>query len=79
MRALNSAIAMVVFATAAAAQPTAPPAAKGPTHNAALLDVETRVRECMKQWDRSTHMTKQEWEVTCRRVAEERVKHLRGE
>ena len=31
----------------------------------------------MKQWDRSTHMSKREWESTCRRVAAERVKYLR--
>jgi hypothetical protein len=77
MRALNSAVALAMFATSAVAQPTAPPATKKPSHDAALLDVDARVKECMRQWDRSTHMTKQEWEVTCRRVANERVKHLR--
>jgi uncharacterized protein len=26
------------------------------------------IAECMKLWDRGTHMTKQEWAATCRRV-----------
>ena len=29
---------------------------------------------CMKDWDAATHMTKEEWSRTCRRLAEERVK-----
>ena len=28
----------------------------------------------MKDWDAATHMTKQEWARTCRRVADSRVK-----
>jgi hypothetical protein len=27
---------------------------------------------CMDDWDRTTHMTKAEWRITCRRVADER-------
>jgi hypothetical protein len=30
----------------------------------------------MKDWEPSTHMTKKEWEQTCRRVVQERVKFL---
>ena len=32
--------------------------------------------QCMNDWDAATHMTKQEWERTCRRVVEGRVKFL---
>ena len=77
MRALISAVALAIFATSAVAQNTTRQATKRPMHNEFLLDEEARVQECMKQWDRSTHMTKQEWEVTCRRVAKERIQHLR--
>jgi hypothetical protein len=31
----------------------------------------------MKDWDSATHMTKQEWAITCRRVVDERTKFLR--
>jgi hypothetical protein len=31
---------------------------------------------CLKDWDRDTHMTKQEWARTCQRVTQERVKFL---
>jgi hypothetical protein len=33
-------------------------------------------RQCMQDWDTATHMTKAEWERTCRRVAVERTKFL---
>jgi hypothetical protein len=33
--------------------------------------------QCMRDWDAATHMTKQEWSRTCRRVADERMKFLR--
>ena len=29
---------------------------------------------CMNDWDTATHMTKEEWSRTCRRLADERVK-----
>lgn len=34
--------------------------------------------ECMRDWDRQTHMTKQEWARTCQRVVDDRVQWLRG-
>lgn len=77
MRALICAVALVMSAMAAVTQSTAQPAGERPSHDATLLDEKARVSECMKQWDSSTHMTRQEWEATCRRVAAERVKHLR--
>jgi hypothetical protein len=33
--------------------------------------------QCLKDWDRGTHMTRQEWERTCRRVVGNRLKFLR--
>jgi hypothetical protein len=32
--------------------------------------------QCLRDWDAATHMTKQEWARTCRRVAENRRKFL---
>jgi hypothetical protein len=32
--------------------------------------------ECMRDWEVATHMSKQEWESTCRRVVDGRVKFL---
>jgi hypothetical protein len=78
MRTLFHAAALVILsATASVAQPTGQSVPKRQTYDAALLDENARITECMKQWDRSTHMTKKEWEATCRRVAKERIKHLR--
>ena len=31
---------------------------------------------CFEDWDKATHMTKKEWDVTCRRVAAERETFL---
>jgi hypothetical protein len=31
---------------------------------------------CMKDWDAGTHMTKKDWERTCRRLAQERTKFV---
>jgi hypothetical protein len=33
--------------------------------------------ECLRDWDAATHMTRQEWAQTCRRVADNRTKFLR--
>ena len=30
--------------------------------------------KCMNDWDATTHMTKKDWERTCRRLAGQRVK-----
>ncbi len=79
MRALLCAGVLLLSATAAFAQSGTPPVAKRQSSDAALLDEKARVKECMKTWDRTTHMTKREWEETCRRVASERVKYLRDQ
>ena len=33
--------------------------------------------QCLKDWDRGTHMTRQEWARTCQRVVGNRVRFLR--
>jgi hypothetical protein len=35
---------------------------------------DTYFNQCAKDWDTFTHMTRVEWERTCRRVAMERVR-----
>jgi hypothetical protein len=32
------------------------------------------LRQCMQDWEASTHMTKGQWERVCRRVVNDRVK-----
>jgi hypothetical protein len=50
-----------------------------------LSDEEIRTKgaewhaECMRDWDRQTHMTKREWTRTCDRVVGDRVQWLRGQ
>jgi len=36
--------------------------------------VKSNYDQCMKDWDTSTHMTKQAWERVCRRIAADRAK-----
>jgi len=79
MRALIFAVALAISLVAAAGQSSAQKAATRPATDGNLLDENARVKECMKQWDSSTHMTKQEWEETCRRVAKERIKYLKDQ
>jgi hypothetical protein len=73
MRALVFAMVLTTFWTPAAAENPREQAAK--RRAAALLDENARHKECMKLWDVSTHMTKRDWENTCRRVSLERVKY----
>jgi len=73
-----------------AASPPASPPAKGPPKVAVTAEKpdctgnpsqiracgELWVKQCMGDWDAGTHMTKQEYNRVCRRVANERVKFL---
>ena len=85
---------LAVYGTAYAqssAQPADAAAPKAPT--AALLstpaskETPEQIKErgkawfqqCMTDWDAATHMTKVEWERTCRRVATDRTKFLMGQ
>jgi hypothetical protein len=37
---------------------------------------DAQFKQCLQDWDAATHMTKKEWERTCRRVVDARVKFL---
>ena len=52
-----------------------------PQSSAETQAIEERVadwlKQCLDDWDKATHMTKNEWRATCHRVAGERGKFLR--
>jgi hypothetical protein len=56
------------------------PAAVGRESATDKAAIRQRVAEwlktCLGDWDRATHMTKQEWRATCERVASERGNYL---
>jgi len=62
--------------------PTARPPAGGAQPGLAETPEEIRAQaaewhaQCMRDWDAETHMTRQEWTSTCRRVVDERVQWL---
>jgi hypothetical protein len=60
--------------------PAAPPKAERKPSPDRVKEIEARGAEyfaqCMKDWDPATHMTKEEWARTCRRVRDDRVKFL---
>ena len=70
-------------ASEAAKKPQSPPttaskpeAKKTPAEIRKISD--EHVRQCMRDWDAATHMTKKEWERTCRRLAHDRVNWWQG-
>jgi hypothetical protein len=67
-------VAGLALAAPARAQdtPADPPENKQPLH----LGTEP-VESCVARWDPGTHMTKSEWEDTCKRISEERGEYLR--
>jgi hypothetical protein len=64
----------------AVSAPTASPKPLPKTTVSRKDDIKNRVAEwlktCLGDWDRATHMTKQEWRTTCQRVAAERGNFL---
>jgi hypothetical protein len=65
------------------AQPARRPDAAAPAAEKSAEDMQAikeRVadwlRTCLADWDQATHMTKNEWRVTCQRVATDRGKFL---
>lgn len=72
-------LTLIAAGHAVFAQTGAQPSATGNVlyRGAPLGDEQARFTQCMKDWDTKTHMTKQEWERTCRRVTDERIKYLR--
>jgi len=70
--------AVCAFGSAAFAQSSVKPAAKRDAKGSSIAEEErSRFDQCMKDWDAKTHMTKRDWERTCRRVTDERMKYLR--
>ena len=72
MRILVYALSLVVASGVACAQSDPRP------KSATATDVGARIAamysQCMQDWDSGTHLTKQEWERTCRRLMQERGK-----
>ena len=70
---------------AGATLPKVQPSGVAPRPSGGLSEEEIRAKgaewhaECMRDWDRQTHMTKQEWTRTCNRVVSDRVQWLRGQ
>ena len=59
------------------AETTTPPKPSGKDTQEQIKDRgRAWFQQCMQDWDTATHMTKVEWERTCRRVATERTKFL---
>jgi hypothetical protein len=48
---------------------------KKPAQDARKL-AATYFKQCVHDWDAATHMTKREWERTCRRVVDARMKFM---
>lgn len=80
MRALMAISILGCIAGAAAAQTTPPaPPTEGAGAQSGKSDAERRsakrnntseaLASCLAQWDKGTHMSRQEWNRACRRVA----------
>jgi hypothetical protein len=84
-------LSLVVASQTARAQGAAAPEARQPPPKAggktaaseASGDLVKRgsdyFAQCMNDWEPATHMTKTEWQRTCRRVAQERLKFLQDQ
>jgi hypothetical protein len=57
-----------VLPSAAPSSGAAKSTAKSPGVAAGKNAVNDEYADCMQLWDKGTHMTKQEWSRTCRRV-----------
>ena len=55
---------------------TKKPGEAAPKPVAAKSDADG-LEQCLRDWDAATHMTRQEWARTCRRVSENRRRFLR--
>jgi hypothetical protein len=62
-----------------------PPPSAAPKPRETLSEGEIQAKgaewhnQCMQDWDRQTHMSKQEWMRACQRVVGDRVQWLRGQ
>jgi len=76
------ALAAVLTASPASAQSIPSTQAPVPSQGSArdVSTIRARAAEylarCLEDWDTATHMTRKEWNVTCRRVSAEREKFL---
>ena len=43
------------------------------------VDKVDRLTQCLRDWDAATHMTRQEWARTCRRVVSDRAQFMRDQ
>jgi hypothetical protein len=57
---------------------SAKPATPAEAARAAKVAADEVIAECMRLWDKGTHMTKQEWGSTCRRI-QSRLENLKVE
>jgi hypothetical protein len=72
MRILVYGLSLVAASGAAYAQ--SDPLPKSATSTDVKVHATAMYSQCMQDWDSGTHMTKQEWERTCRRLMQERGK-----
>jgi hypothetical protein len=72
MRILVYALSLVVASGVAYAQ--SDPLPKSAASTDAKVHATAMYSQCMQDWDSGTHMTKQQWERTCRRLMQERGK-----
>jgi hypothetical protein len=71
MRPLIYALSLVVVSGGAYAQSDPRPKSATSNDGARLAAMYS---QCMQDWDAGTHLTKQDWERTCRRLMQERGK-----
>src|SRR5262245_64896738 len=80
-------LVVIAWAVGAHAQPGEQPTSKEAAPAGAKADCrgtreeiracgEAWFKDCVKDWDKGTHMSKQDYARTCRRVVENRVKAL---
>ena len=71
-------IPAISFAQSVQGPASAPSPARGsPEEIEAIKErVSSWLKTCLQDWDAATHMSSREWEVTCRRVANERGRFL---
>jgi hypothetical protein len=76
LRIAASLLSCTMALAAAFAQSTSPeqraPAAEALTNDAARF-----LTQCLQDWDKNTHMSKEQWTTACRRLAADREKYLR--
>ncbi|HEU4381498.1 MAG TPA: hypothetical protein VFR73_23240 [Hyphomicrobiaceae bacterium] len=66
-------VCSILLLTAAGTSGMAEAQLSGRTQSAAELRADW-FKQCMQDWEPSTHMTKSQWERVCRRVADDRAK-----